>query len=172
MSTNDAGPPDTGAPNDEDVSSTPSPANTEMAQAIFADGKERKQKREEEFTQAERDKQAIFDALESETCHIRVMSTRVECSTLSGEEESWLDGLREEFLEYRDVPDEEAEEEMSRDEYERYKQLKSRVTEILIERSVEDTFDTPFWNRLPFEKREKAIADLSKGGIEGERGND
>lgn len=146
-----------------------SPDNPEMAKAIFADGKEREAERKEELTDAERDKQKIFDALESRTCRVRVFGTPIECSILTGGEEDWIDSLTEEFIEYRDVDDEDAEEEMSEEEFARYQELKTRITDTLIEHAVEGTYDREFWERIPFSEREKAVARLSKGGDEGER---
>lgn len=162
--TTDTEPPETGPPNDEDVSATISPDNTAMAEAIFADGKEREQERREELTDAERDKQAIFDAIERETCRVRIGPKPVEFSVLWGDDETYIEDAVGEF-----IGDDTDEDDLTPEKYERYQNLTDNIERILADHAADETFDREFFEKLPQAKCEKAIMDLRSGGIEGER---
>lgn len=140
----------------------PSPANEEMAAAIFADGKERKEQERAERSKAERDKQAILSAVESETCHVRLAGRRIEFTLLSGAEEDYIEGT---LIELLDVE----EEEMTGEEFALYRESKSEMLDLLDEHAVEDAYDRAFFERLPQSKRNVMIANLRQGGIEGTR---
>lgn len=155
---------DTGPPEDVDAAATPNPANEEMATAIFDDGKARRQEHREDLSDAERDKQAIFDAIERETCRVRIGPKPIEFSTLWGDDETYIENAVGEF-----IGDDTDEEDLSPERYDAFQDLTTNIERILADHAVADTFDRAFFEKLPQAKCEQAIMDLRQGGIEGER---
>lgn len=138
--------------------------NPEQATALREAVKEKRQAKRDELTQAEKDKQAIYDAIERETCNVRIGPKRVEFSILWGDDESIIEDMVGEFIGV-----DEDEDELSADQYHRYQELNQSIIEILAAHAIEDTYDETFFRRLPQTKRERAVMDLRSGGIEGER---
>lgn len=154
----------TDEPADGTAPATPTPDNEAMAEAIFADGKERKQEQRKDLTEAEQDKQAIFDAIERETCRVRIGPKPIEFTILWGDDETYIENAVGEFI---GIDEDEAG--LSPDQYERYRALNERIVDILADHAVEAAFDREFFERLPQAKRETAVMDLREGGIEAER---
>lgn len=143
--------------------SAPDYDNPEQAKAIREGLRAQKEQQHEEASKAERDKQAILSAIESETCHVRLGGKRVEFTLLWGDEEQFIEDVVGEFVGVDD------EAQLNEEQYERYQTLNTRIAGMLATHAVEDAFDQQFFEKLPQAKRETAIMDLRAGGIEGSR---
>lgn len=141
----------------------PDPDNEEMAEAILEHAKDQRQAEQEKQTQAAKDKQQILNAVQSETVDIRLYGTRVECRVMTGEQEDWLDDISAQFM---DVDDED---ELSKEEFEDYKDAREDMIDILADLAVAGEYDREFWKQLPSAKRQQALADIREGGLNADR---
>jgi hypothetical protein len=142
---------------------TPSFDNEDMADAIADQHVENKQQEREDHAQAKSDKNSILEAFDEETIHIRLKSWRIECHTLDGETEDWLEELG---VRFSDV-DEETE--LSKERQDEYLDSRDRTIEILAEHSLNDDYDETFWRKIPKRYRQESLESLASGGEEGRR---
>lgn len=139
------------------------PDNPEMAEAIFEHAREQEEQHREEQTKAARDKQAILNAVQSETVDVRLYGTRIEFTVLTGEEEDWIEDTSSQFLEVDDEDD------LDPEEFRRYQRARDEMKQLLADHSVPDEFDYEFWSKLPSAKRQQTLGRLREGGIDATR---
>lgn len=137
--------------------------NPDMAQAILDEREDRQEQAREERTKAAKDRDAILNAIESETVHIRLKGHRIEMHVLSGEEEDWTEDIADEFAEYED------EDELPPEKMSDYIDTRERMVDMLTEKSVADAYDRSFWKQIPKRLRQEVLSDLMEGGEEAAR---
>lgn len=137
--------------------------NPDMAEAIVENHNDRKEKEHEERSKAAKDRDAILDAIQSETAHIRLKARRIEMNVLTGAEEDWTEDIAEQFAEYND------EEEIPPEKMPDYIEAREQMIDMLAEKSVEDVYDRGFWKQVPKRLRQEALSDLMDGGEEASR---
>lgn len=140
----------------------PEAANEAQAQ-LFEKQAVTKEQQIEEATEAERKKQKIFDAIGSEIFTIRVYGFEIETRQLDGSEEDWLEDEIQGFTEIAEV--EEAED-LGTDEFTQYRNTREDVVELLVDISVDETWDKEFWKKVPQETRYDVLRDVRAGGQE------
>lgn len=124
--------------------------------------REDQREQQRELSEAERTKQRILQAVESQTVTIEVVGEEIEMQILGGEEEDWLEDQIGAFSE-KDDPDD-----LEEGEYSQYREARERLVEMLADHAVDAAYDYAFWKALPSETRFSAMADLRSGGGETE----
>lgn len=137
--------------------------NPDMAAAIVENHNDRKEQAREERTKAAKDRDAILDAIQSETVHIRLKARRIEMNVLNGAEEDWTEDVAEQFAEF------DGEEEIPPEKMPDYIEAREQMIDMLAEKSVEDVYDRRFWKQVPKRLRQEALSDLMEGGEEAAR---
>lgn len=137
--------------------------NPDMTQAILDEREDRKEQEREERTKAAKDRDAILDAIASETVHVRLKAHRIEMHVLSGEEEDWTEDIADEFAAFED------EDELPPEKMSDYIEARDRMVDMLVDKSVEDVYDRAFWKQIPKRLRQEVLSDLMEGGEEAAR---